>query len=506
MPPKAARKIAGARKPAKPRAAVDPSKPEEPKDLIYVRNILNNKVYKLRSATCISGHRAPKCPPTRHRDKILFRRPEPGRPSRQCGHAKPSICDCTASRNLCCNLTPQQWDEVIAGQVPSAVMYEDREALQQAERAAEQAAMMEAQAREHTQAMFAYQQQQHAMPFRPAPHGIQFGYPEAATLFNPYPPYQPPPPYQPAFFGSQPTQTNFEQPQYQPQYQQFEQPPPQPAFFGSQPAPVNFGHPQYVHQYQDAPMPVNMQALEQYAADMGRQEQIAAQPSTNPSQSCCSRKQTQPPPPSFIGTEPSPFNLPGPSPRSQFPCQSCASFQCTCITCPEVRQVSSGAWQQSCGRGGHIDNVVLPKQEYPSEPEEPAAYENGLQRYEQHIQQPIPDIQQPAMDIQQHIPSNQEHTLHVQQYATPGHFDQTFESFFDDTSVDFPPLPDIDPSQFQSGGFEHATNMHLEGRMPNQISDLTATISQDLPFEDLADAFPLSPDFFQQKMNQQGKQ
>ncbi|CAD0088891.1 unnamed protein product, partial [Aureobasidium vineae] len=478
MPPKAARKIAGARKPTKRRAAnADPSKPEEPKDLIHV------KTSSTANGTCISGHRAPKCPPTKHRDKILFRRPEPGRPPRDCGHTKPRTCDCAASRNLCCNLTPQQWDEVIAGHVPSAVMYEDREALQQAERAAEQA-MIEAQARQHAQAMFSYQHQQHAMPFRPAPHGIQFGYPDAAARFDPYPPYQSQPPYQPAFFGSQPAQTNFEQSQYQPQYQQFEQPPPQPAFFGNQPAPVNFAHPQYLHQYQNASMPVNLRVLDQYAADMGRQEQMAAQPSTNPSQSCCSRQQAQSPLPSFMGTEPSPFNLPGPSPRTQFPCQSCASFQCTCITCPEVRQVSSGAWQQSCGRGGHIDNVVLPKQEYPSEPEDSVGYENGLQGYEQHIQQPTPDVQQ-------HTPNVQEHTLDVQQYATTGRLDQTYGSVFDTTSVDFPPLPDIDSCQSLSGGFEDT--------MHNQMSDFTATISQPLSEEDLAEALALPPHWFQQK-------
>ncbi|KAG9656400.1 hypothetical protein KCU69_g15873, partial [Aureobasidium melanogenum] len=293
----------------------DPSK-QGPKDLIRVRNQFNGKIYKFACGTCISGHRAPHCDPKKHFDKILFRRPDPGRPPRDCGHS---------------------WGELQSGRIPTAVMYSNQRELEEAMKNAER----QHRAREEAN-MYAYSQS--AIPYRAAPPGVPLGYPDAMAQYNQYPTYPPQPSHQLGSFGYQPAPTMFERPGYQPPFQ-----------------PVD-AHPTN----QNTSMPMNVLAMQQFAMDMGQQEQMAAQPSANPSQSCCSRSQAQPPAQSYMGATTSPFNLPNPAPRLQFPCQSCASFQCRCVTCPEVRQVSSGAWQQSCGRGGHIDNMVLPKQEYSS--------------------------------------------------------------------------------------------------------------------------------------------
>ncbi|KAL1297493.1 hypothetical protein AAFC00_005012 [Neodothiora populina] len=103
------------------------------KDLITLRNARNGEVYKFACKTCIDGHRAPLCDPRKHRGKIMFRRPAPGRPARQCGHPKSAQCDCLSKRTLCCVLTNEQWDQVEQRQVISVQMYDTREDLDAAQ-------------------------------------------------------------------------------------------------------------------------------------------------------------------------------------------------------------------------------------------------------------------------------------------------------------------------------------------------------------------------------------
>lgn len=85
------------------------------------------------SRTCIDGHRAPLCDPKKHRNKIMYRRPNPGRPARQCGHPKSVQCDCLAKRTLCCVLTNEQWDEVTEGKIVTVAMYDSMEDLDNAQ-------------------------------------------------------------------------------------------------------------------------------------------------------------------------------------------------------------------------------------------------------------------------------------------------------------------------------------------------------------------------------------
>ncbi|KAH0013679.1 hypothetical protein KCU78_g9075, partial [Aureobasidium melanogenum] len=442
----------------------DPSK-QGPKDLIRVRNQQNNKVYKFACGTCISGHRAPHCDPKKHFDKILFRRPDPGRPPRDCGHAVTPGCDCKASRELCCHLTKTQWELLKSGGVPVARMYNNQRELEEAMKNAER---QEVRAREAN--MYAYHQ--NAMPYRTAAPGVPLGYPDAMAQYNQYPSYPPQPSHQLGSFGYPPASTMFgHHPGYQPPFQPAEAHPPN----------------------QNTSTSMNMLAMQQYAMDMGQQEQMAARPSANPSQSCCSRSQAQPPAQSYMVATPSPFNLPDPSPRTQFPCQSCASFQCTCVTCPEVRQVSSGAWQQSCGRGGHIDNMVLPKQEYSSVQESQSSFQGyeglqgPIQNYplmlsgQQHVQQS--NLQAPQL-------TSAEQSIHTQAALgsmpldfttmTDDEFTQALTSLQDPTHmnatqnmpVDFLDILTSEPTAYQHPSqINGAEYLHLPLHIQQHISD-----------------------------------
>lgn len=110
-----------------------PSKTPSPKDLITLRNAKNGETYKFACSTCINGHRAPLCDPRKHRGKVMFRRPAPGRPARQCGHPKAAQCDCLAKRTLCCMLTPEEWDQVELGLLVSVPMYDSEADLNAAQ-------------------------------------------------------------------------------------------------------------------------------------------------------------------------------------------------------------------------------------------------------------------------------------------------------------------------------------------------------------------------------------
>ncbi|KAG9689336.1 hypothetical protein KCU95_g9691, partial [Aureobasidium melanogenum] len=410
-------------------------KEKSPKDLIRIQNQLNGKTYKFACHTCIMGHRAPHCDPKKHFDKILFRRPEPGRPPRDCGHSVTPGCDCKASRELCCQLTKAQWATLQAGGVPVAVMYNSQRELEEAMKDAER---QEFRAREQAN-MYAYQQ--NALPYRGPSPGMPFGFPDPMVQYNQYPPFSPQPPNQLGSISYHPAPTMFDHSGYQPQFQPVETHPPN----------------------QNTSMPMdNTLALQQFVMDMSQQEQMAAQPSSNPSQSCCSRKQAQPPPQSYVGATTSPFNLPGPAPRAQFPCQSCASYQCTCITCPEVRQVSSGAWSQSCGRGGHIDNMVLPKQEYSSFQES----QGSFQDYE-GLQGPQQDYQL-MLSQQQHV---QQSNLEAPQLALadqPIHAQAAYGSM----PYDFSTFTADEISQAFSG-FQDATHMSATQNIPVDFSNIS---------------------------------
>ncbi|KAH0033907.1 hypothetical protein KCU80_g9274, partial [Aureobasidium melanogenum] len=391
----------------------DPSK-QGPKDLIRVQNKSNGKIYKFACGTCISGHRAPHCDPKKHFDKILFRRPDPGRPPRDCGHS---------------------WGELQSGRIPTAVMYSNQRELEEAMKNAER----QHRAREEAN-MYAYSQS--AIPYRAAPPGVPLGYPDAMAQYNQYPTYPPQPSHQLGSFGYQPAPTMFERPGYQPPFQ-----------------PVD-AHPTN----QNTSMPMNVLAMQQFAMDMGQQEQMAAQPSANPSQSCCSRSQAQPPAQSYMGATTSPFNLPNPAPRLQFPCQSCASFQCRCVTCPEVRQVSSGAWQQSCGRGGHIDNMVLPKQEYSSVQESQGSFQGH-----EGLQSPLQDYRL-MLSGQQHV---QQSTLQAPQLATAEQSIHT-QAALGSMPFDFTAITDDEITQALVG-FHDATHMSAAQNIPVEFSNILAS-------------------------------
>ncbi|KAF2154190.1 hypothetical protein K461DRAFT_292857 [Myriangium duriaei CBS 260.36] len=105
------------------------SKPVPPKDLINLRNPKNGEVYRFSCKTCIDGHRAPLCDPNKHYGKVVFRRPNPGRPARQCGHPKQAQCDCLAKRTLCCKLTDDEWEQVREGKVVTVTMYDSLDDL-----------------------------------------------------------------------------------------------------------------------------------------------------------------------------------------------------------------------------------------------------------------------------------------------------------------------------------------------------------------------------------------
>lgn len=300
--------------------------------------------------------------------------------------------------------------------------------------------------------MYAYPSS--AIPYRPPPPppppNMHFGYPGSMAQYNQYAPYPPQPTQQLGPFGYQPAPTIFEQPGYQPQF-----------------------HPAEARPHdQNMSMSMNMQSLQQFAMDMGQQEQMAAQPSANPSQSCCSRKQAQPPLQPYMGATTSAFNLPGPAPRAQFPCQSCASFQCTCVTCPEVRQVSSGAWSQSCGRGGHIDNMVVPKQEYTLFQESQSTLQgyNGLQDASQDYSHMLSE-QHPV----------QQSTLEASQLSTAEQFVQT-QSAFGSMPVDFSMITDEEIQQAWNG-LHDTTQMGASGVMPVDFSNNMPMTSEPMPFQ-----------------------
>jgi len=213
-------------------------------------------------------------------------------------------CDCKALRNLCCLLAPEQWEELAAGLIPTATMYESEEHLnrvQDEERRDRESREAFQQAQAFEQAMLAANQFAYpAMPYRPAQHEMpimqdpgQMAFP---YLFNQVLPEQ---------FG----------------------------FFDGQ---------------QDL-MPFDPAA---YTVPIEAPYQAPAEPSFEP-----------------VFYPEQVFHMPGPAPRSQFPCGSCASYTCTCLRCPPVSQGSDGAWSGACARTGHRDNAVPFKQEYGVLPE-----------------------------------------------------------------------------------------------------------------------------------------
>jgi hypothetical protein len=176
-------------------------------------------------------------------------------------------CDCKALRNLCCLLAPEQWVELIAGGIPTATMYESEEALNKAqndERLARETQERVQQAQAYEQAMLAASQYAYqAMPYRPAQHEMPFVQ-TPGQMALPYL-YDQALPEQFGFFDDQQIPMTFDPAAYQVPIEA----PFDPAFYS---------------QYQDMTIPADAMALQRYAANMGLEEQMAAQPSANTSQ------------------------------------------------------------------------------------------------------------------------------------------------------------------------------------------------------------------------------
>ena len=288
-------------------------------------------------------------------------------------------------------------------------MYDDEDHLNDAvaeqKAAREQAqahAQAQAQAQAHEQALQAanfYAYQHHSLSYRPTPPLLDMPFvpPDQMVQHNQYMAYHPVPQPPFDFYGNGFAPAPFQPTEYNPHFQHAEY---NPQF---QPAAV---HPQHqnmtiqadttalqlpaVHpQHQDMTTPADTTALQQFAAHMTQEKQIAAQPSANPTRSCCStrREAAQP----LMQQTSSQFNIPGSRPRDQFGCQTCASFDCTCVRCPELGQAPNGAWSQMCGRGGELDGEldgpVLLKLEQSSSQET------------QDIFQGIPEHQTPLQDF-----------------------------------------------------------------------------------------------------------
>lgn len=325
--------------------------------------------------------------------------------------------------------------ELKAGGVPTATMYDDEEKLNDA-LAEQKAAREQAQAQAHHQALEVanfYAYQHHSLPYQPAPPHLDmpFVHPGQMVQHNQYMAYHPGPQPQFNFYVNgfapptlQPTEYN---PQFQPaalypQYQdmsmqadtttqqQFSANMAQETQIAAQPAAIQ-------PQYQDMTMQTDTMAVQQFAAHMVQEEQIAAQPSANPTRSCCGSR-PQAAQPSRQPTS-SPFNIPGSRPKEQFGCQNCASFECTCIECPELSQEPSGAWSKMCGRGGELggefagefDVPLLLKQEYSSSQDSQdmfqgiSEHQTPLQDFSQGLlehQTPLQNFSQQPPDVYQH--------------------------------------------------------------------------------------------------------
>jgi hypothetical protein len=237
-------------------------------------------------------------------------------------------CDCSAQRNLCCNLDSTQWAQLIAGEIPTVTMYENEQKLNEVENEARFAQQIQQQAQQQAQAyeqavQAANQWTYQAMPYRPAPHEMQYVQ-DPGQMILPYL-YNQAMPGSFDFLDNQQDPMAFDPAAYQAPYV----------------APFEPGFEQAAYQ---APFEAPYQPMFEPAAFEPASYQAPFVPGFH---------------------QPQAFNLPDSAPRSQFPCQSCASFSCTCLRCPPVRQGSNGAWSVACGRSGHIDNNPAPlKQEF----------------------------------------------------------------------------------------------------------------------------------------------
>jgi hypothetical protein len=254
-------------------------------------------------------------------------------------------CDCSAQRNLCCNLDRAQWAQLIAGEIPTVTMYESEQKLNEVENAARYAQQIQQQAQQQAQAyeqalQAANQWTYQAMPYRPAPHEMPFVQ-DPGQMAVPYL-YNQAMPGSFGFFDNQQAPMAFDPAAYQaPFVAPFE------SGYGSGFEPAL--EPAFDPAFDPALEPAFLSALEP-GFESGF-EPAAYQDPFEP----------QYVPVSFPAQG---FNLPGPAPRSQFPCQSCASTQCTCLHCPPVSQGADGAWSRACGRAGHTDNGAPLKQEF----------------------------------------------------------------------------------------------------------------------------------------------
>jgi len=261
-------------------------------------------------------------------------------------------------------------------------MYDDEDELN---KALNERRIAQEQAQAHEQALqaanlYAYHQQ--PLPYQPVPPllDMPFVHPGQMVQHDQHMAYHPVPPPQFDFYGNAFSPAAFQPTEYTPQFQ---------------PAAIQ-------PQYQDLTIQADTTALQQFAEHMAQEEQIAAQPSANPTKSCCSSRSQAAQP--LMQPTSSLFNIPSSFPKAQFGCQNCASFDCTCLTCPELSQSKSGAWSHMCGRGCEFDRPVLPpvlppvllKQEYSASSQET-----------QDVFQSIPEYQSPLPDFSQGLPEHQ---------------------------------------------------------------------------------------------------
>ncbi|KAG9640698.1 hypothetical protein KCU64_g12856, partial [Aureobasidium melanogenum] len=124
-------------------------------------------------------------------------------------------------------------------------------------------------------------------------------------------------------------------------------------------------------------------------------------------------------------------------------------------------QVSSGAWQQSCGRGGHIDNMVLPKQEYSSVQESQGSFQGH-----EGLQSPLQDY--PIMLSGQH--HVQQSALQAPQLATAEQSIHT-QAALDSIPFDFTSITDDEIAQALAG-FHEAAHMSAAQNIPVDFSSI----------------------------------
>lgn len=318
------------------------------------------------------------CDPRKHRGKIMFRRPAPGRPARQCGHPKSAQCDCLAKRTLCCVLTVSEWDLVEAGQIVRVPMYDSREDLDAAQQSLRQSISLMSDTATNDSFSSVSTPAPQLQQFEPGPDSFLWA--GDVTQFSPFQSNFVPQPSLPFHQQNQYQQPLLEQvqaqvlqqQQQQQQQQQLHQQsaPHTPGWLQPRPEYLPFNSPHVPAGPRDLPFEslrfdqMNLtQQIQPYPSPLPimQESNPALQPPAHlqdVTQSCCSSKRAPPQQMNQFSN----FIFPRSAPTQQFPCPRCASTMCTCLECPEVMQGGNmnGAWSNACGRAGHLDANDFP--------------------------------------------------------------------------------------------------------------------------------------------------